>query len=173
IGLTNTLKYKRASLNFLVDFRRGGDIFNATEWYLTTRGLAPSTADRNTPRIIDGVLRDGKENTANPTINNIVVVPANQTAYYTGMSEELFIEKNINWVRLRDITLNLQVPERMMRNASIFITGTHMWMKPNCTVLDPIVTGNTAPVGGSGGVCIDYGNFPIPRGLNFALKVGF
>ena len=173
IGLTNTFKYKRASLDFLVDFRRGGDIFNATEWYLTTRGLAPSTLDRNTPRIIDGVLRDGKENTANPTINNIVVVPALQTAYYTGMSEELFIEKNINWVRLRDITLNLQVPERMMRNASIFITGTDLWLKTNYTGLDPIVNGNTAAVGGSGGVGIDYGNFPIPRGLNFGLKVGF
>ena len=173
IGLTNTLKYKSASLNFLVDFRRGGDIFNATEWYLTTRGLAPSTLDRNTPRIIDGVLRDGKENTANPTVNNIVVVPALQTAYYTGMSEELFIEKNINWVRLRDITLNLALPEKMMRNASIFITGTDLWLKTNYTGLDPIVNGNSAAVGGSGGVGIDYGNFPIPRGLNFGLKVGF
>jgi TonB-linked SusC/RagA family outer membrane protein len=173
IGLTNTLKYKRATLNFLVDFRRGGDIFNATEWYLTTRGLATSTLDRNTPRIIDGVLRDGKENSPNPTINNIVVVPALQTGYYTGMSEELFIEKNINWVRLRDITLSLAVPERMMRNASVFITGTDLWLKTNYTGLDPIVNGNTAAVGGSGGVGIDYGNFPIPRGLNFGLKVGF
>jgi TonB-linked SusC/RagA family outer membrane protein len=173
IGLTNTFRYKRASLNFLVDFRRGGDIFNATEWYLTTRGLAPSTLDRTTPRIIDGVLRDGKENTANPTINNIVVVPALQTGYYTGMSEELFIEKNINWVRLRDITLSLAVPERMMRNGSIFITATDLWLKTNYTGLDPIVNGNSAAVGGSGGVGIDYGNFPIPRGLNFGLKVGF
>jgi TonB-linked SusC/RagA family outer membrane protein len=173
IGLSNTVRYKRASLDFLLDFRRGGDIFNATEWYLTTRGLATSTLDRNTPRIIDGVLRDGKENTANPTINNIVVVPALNTAYYTGMSEELFIEKNINWVRLRDITLNLAVPERMMKNASIFITGTDLWLKTNYTGLDPVVNGNTAAVGGSGGVGIDYGNFPIPRGLNFGLKVGF
>ena len=173
IGLSNTFRYKRASLDFLLDFRRGGDIFNATEWYLTTRGLAPSTLDRNTPRIIDGVLRDGKENTANPTINTIVVTPALNTAYYTSMSEELFIEKNINWVRLRDITLSLTVPERIMRNASVFITGTDLWLKTNYTGLDPIVNGNSAAVGGSGGVGIDYGNFPIPRGLNFGLKVGF
>ncbi|MFL5525243.1 MAG: SusC/RagA family TonB-linked outer membrane protein [Gemmatimonadaceae bacterium] len=173
IGLNNTLKYKAASLNFLVDFRRGGDIFNATEWYLTTRGLAPSTLDRTTPRIVEGVLRDGKENTANPTPNNIVVVPAVQTAYYTSMSEELFIEKNINWVRLRDITLNLAVPQRILSNASVFFTGTDLWMKTNYTGLDPIVNGNTAAVGGSGGVGIDYGNFPIPRGFNFGLKVGF
>ena len=173
IGLTNSFKYKRAALNFLVDFRRGGDIFNATEWYLTTRGLAPTTLDRNTPRVIQGVLRDGKENTANPTINNIVVIPALQTGYYTGMSEELFIEKNINWVRLRDITLSVQVPERLMKSASVFITGTDLFLRTNYTGLDPIVNGNTAAVGGSGGVGIDYGNFPIPRGLNFGLRMGF
>src|SRR5207253_4106522 len=103
---------------------------------------------------------------ANPTINNIVVTTALQTTYYTGMSEELFIEKNINWVRLRDITLNLTVPERLMRNASFFITGTDLWLKTNYTGLDPIVNGNTAAVGRSGGVGIDYGNFPIPRGPN-------
>ena len=101
-------EYKRVSLDFLVDIRRGGDVFNATEHFLTTRGLATSTLDRDTPRVIAGVLRDGKENTANPTPNTIVVIPAIQTAYYTNMSEELFIEKDINWVRLRDVTLQLR-----------------------------------------------------------------
>ena len=173
LGLTNNFKYKRASLNFLVDFRRGGDIFNATEWYLTTRGLAASTLDRFTPRVIDGVLRDGKENTANPTVNTIVVVPGVQTAYYTNMSEELFIERNINWVRLRDITLSLAVPNRMMKNASVFVTGTDLFLRTNYTGLDPIVNGNSAAVGGSGGVGIDYGNFPIPRGVNIGLRMGF
>jgi hypothetical protein len=48
-----------------------------------------------------------------------------------------------------------------------------LWLKTNYTGLDPIINGNSAAVGGSGGVGIDYGNFPIPRGLNFGLKVGF
>ena len=173
LGLTNTFKYKRLGLNFLVDFRRGGDIFNATEWYLTTRGLATSTLDRNTPRVIDGVLRDGKENTANPTVNTIAIVPAVQTSYYTNMSEELFIEKNINWIRLRDITLNYALPETFMKNGTLFVTGTDLYLHTNYSGLDPIVNGNTAAVGGSGGVGIDYGNFPIPRGLNIGLRMGF
>ena len=83
-------------------------MFNATEQFLTARGLSMRTLDRETPRVIDGVLRDGKENTATPTQNNIVVIPAVQTSYYTAISEELFIEKNINWVRLRDVTLNVR-----------------------------------------------------------------
>jgi hypothetical protein len=173
VGLTNTFKYNRLSLNFLLDFRRGGDVFNATESYLTSKGLATSTLDRNTPRVVAGVLRDGKENSANPTQNTIVVVPALNTAYYANASEELFIEKDINWVRLRDITLSYILPERLARNASVFVTGTDLFLITNYTGLDPIVNGNDAAVGGSGGVGIDYGNFPIPRGVNFGLRLAF
>ena len=176
VGLTNTLKYGRASVNFLLDIRRGGDVFNATQHYLTVRGLAMSTLDRETPRVVKGVLRDGKENTATPTQNNIVVTPAIQTAYYTQpISEELFIEKNINWVRLRDVTLNVQLPERLTRarNASVFLTATDLFMITNYTGLDPLTNSNTAGVGGSGGVGIDYGSIPIPRGINFGLRLGF
>jgi TonB-linked SusC/RagA family outer membrane protein len=174
VGLTNTFRHKRLTFDFLLDFRRGGDVFNATEHYLTTRGLSMSTLDRLEPRVIKGVLRDGKENTANPTINNIVFIPAVQTSYYTLMSEEQFIERDINWVRLRDIQLSYGFPDGFMgfRNASVFVKGTDLWMKTNYTGLDPIVNGNSAAVGGSGASGIDFGNFPIPRGLNIGMRMG-
>ena len=173
IGLSNDIRIKRATLSFLFDIRKGGDVFNATEHYLTIRGLATSTLDRNTPRVIKGVLRDGKENTANPTVNTIVVVPAIQTAFYTQMSEEPFIEKNINWLRLRDVTLRYALPQRIGRNASVFVTATDVFLWTNYTGLDPIANGNDAAVGGSGGVGVDYGGFPIPRGINFGFKWSF
>jgi TonB-linked SusC/RagA family outer membrane protein len=173
VGISNTLKYKRASLDFLVDVRRGGDVFNATQHYLTQRGLSTLTLDRDTPRVIAGVLRDGKENSPTPTVNNIVVVPSVQPLYYQNMSEELFIEKNINWVRLRDVTLSYGLPDRYLNGARLFVTATDLALWTNYSGLDPIVNGNTAAVGGSGAAGIDYGNFPMPRGLNVGVKVGF
>jgi TonB-linked SusC/RagA family outer membrane protein len=175
VGLTNTFKLNRLSLDFLLDFRRGGDVFNATEHYLTTRGLTTSTLNRNDPLVIKGVLRDGKEDSPTPTVNNIVIVPAAQTAYYTNMSEELFIEKNINWVRLRDIQLSYALREGFMgtRNASVFVKGTDLFLITNYKGLDPIVNGNSAAVGGSSAAGIDFGNFPMPRGVNFGFRVGF
>jgi len=173
VGISNTFRYKRASLDFLVDVRRGGDVFNATQHYLTQRGLSTMTLDRDTPRVIAGVLRDGKENSATPTANNIVVVPSNQTLYYQNMSEELFIEKDINWVRLRDVTLSYGLPDRFLNGARLFVTATDLALWTNYSGLDPIVNGNTAAVGGSGAAGIDYGNFPMPRGLNVGVKVGF
>ncbi len=173
VGLSNTFKYNRVGLDFLLDIRRGGDVFNATQHFLTQRGLSMQTLDRETPRIIPGVLRDGKENSATPTPNSIVVIPAVQTLYYQNMSEELFIEKNINWVRLRDITLSYTLPERYLNGARLFMTATDLGLWTNYSGLDPIVNGNTAAVGGSGAAGIDYGNFPMPRGLNVGVKVGF
>jgi TonB-linked SusC/RagA family outer membrane protein len=172
LGLTNSFRYNKLSLNVLLDFRKGGDVYNATDQYLTARGLSMRTLDRNTPRVIPGVVRDGKENSSNPTVNNIVVIPSQQTGYYTGISEELFIEKNINWVRLKDVTLSYELPARYARSASVFVTGTDLFLITNYTGLDPIVNGNTAAVGGSGGTGIDFGNFPTPRTFAFGVRLG-
>lgn len=175
VGLSNSIRYGPLSLDVLVDIRKGGDVFNATEHYLTVRGLSKRTLDRDEPRVIPGVLRDGLENTGNPTRNTIVVIPSIQTTYYTGMSEELFIEKDINWLRLRDVTLSYRLPDGIFgtRNASVFVTGTELFLLTNYSGLDPIVNGNTAATGGSGGIGVDYGNFPMPRGVNFGFRVGF
>ncbi|HXI32871.1 MAG TPA: hypothetical protein VNH63_02220, partial [Gemmatimonadales bacterium] len=56
---------------------------------------------------------------------------------------------------------------------SVFLKGNDLFLITNYTGLDPIVNGNTAAVGGSGGVGIDYGNFPTPRGFNLGVRVGF
>ena len=103
------------------------------------------------------------------------MIPAVQTQFYTSISEELFIEKDINWLRMRDITLRYQLPRGFLRtrDASVFVTGTDLFLITNYSGLDPIVNGNTAAVGGSGASGIDYGNFPMPRGFTFGFKVGF
>src|SRR6267378_3218615 len=133
IGLTNTLRYKRLTLDFLLDIRKGGDVFDATAHYLTTHGLTMSTLDREQPRVVPGVLRDGKENTANPTVNTIVVIPAVQPNYYMQMSEELFIEREINWLRLRDLQLSYVLPPQALRilharTGSVFVRGTDLFL---------------------------------------------
>ena len=175
IGVNNTIRFQKLSVSMLLDIRRGGDVYNATEQFLTARGLSPRTLDREEPRVIKGVLRDGKENSATPTPNNIVVIPAVQPQFYTSISEELFIEKDINWLRLRDVTVRYALPRGFLntRDASVFMTGTDLFVLTNYSGLDPIVNGNTAAVGGSGAAGIDFGNFPMPRGYTFGFRFGF
>ena len=178
IGLTNTFTYKNFSLSFLLDIRKGGDIVNATQHFLTARGLSTRTLDRLQPRVVNGVLRDGRENSANPTQNTISVTPFYQNSFYSNMSEELFIEKDVNWLRLRDVTFQYKLPasvvgkQKLVKSASLFVTGTDLFLITNYSGLDPVVNGNTAAVGGSGAAGVDFGNFAMPIGLNFGIRIG-
>ncbi len=179
LGTLNTIRYKNWGLNFLWDLKVGGDVFNATDMYLTLQGKSQRTADRERPRVVDGVLLDGLQNTASPTVNTISITPYFQQAYYTGMPEEEFIEHDVNYFRLRDITLSYSLPENLIKNLKVFkslglfVTGSDLVLMTNYRGADPSVNGNTAGSNGVGGMGFDYGSLPNPMALNFGLKAIF
>jgi hypothetical protein len=182
VGFVNSFTFfSNWNLSFNLDFRRGGDIWNGTEYYLYTRGLSTRSLDRETPRVIKGVLQDGLENTANPTPNSIVITPLFRSDYYTsGTLDADFIEKDIHWIRMRDITLNYRLGKTLLRrqkvvkSASVFCTATDLFMITNYNGADPSVNGNNASTrGGVGGIGMDLGNLATPRGINFGINVQF
>lgn len=178
LGLVNRFAYKGWNLSFLWDFRYGGDVLNGTEYINYTKGISIKTLDREVPRVITGVLRDGLENTANPTRNNISVTPFYTSAYYTtNISPEIFIEKNIKTIRLRDVTLGYDFPPAFVKRIGFlqsmgaFITVTDAVLFTNYSGGDPESNSNTPGVGGIGGFGIDYGNVGKPIGVNIGFRV--
>lgn len=180
IGLINSVSYKNFSFSFNLDFRKGGDVFNGNEYYLYVSGLSKRTLDRETPIVVTGVLNDGLQNTTNPTNNTITVNPYYRADYYAAgnTTESDFIE-TVDWVRLRDATLSYAFPksllkrQRVISSASVFVTGTDLFIITNYTGADPSVNANTAFSRGYGGSGIDYGSVSTPRGLNFGFKLQF
>lgn len=181
LGWFNNLRYKNWRFSFLWDTKVGGDVFNATEQYLTIWGKSVRTLDRETPRIIRGVLKDGKENTATPTANNIVVTPAYNTNYYqsTNMPDEAFLEKNVNWFRLREVSLGYNFTGaklkqlRYFKSLGAFVTCTDLLLFSNYSGPDPAVSSNSAGTRGVGGWGFDYGNAGAPISVNFGIRAGF
>ncbi|MBC6489584.1 SusC/RagA family TonB-linked outer membrane protein [Flavihumibacter stibioxidans] len=181
LGINNRFTYGNLELKILFDLKVGGDIFNATKMYLTSIGKSMVTADRYTPRIIEGVLNDGLQDTENPTPNTISVIPAYNDAYYTStsMPEEAFMEKDVNWLRLRDVTLSYVFPRRIysklksVKTISAFVTGNDLLLFTNYSDGDPSVSGNTAGSRGVGGFGFDYGTLPPPISVNIGFRVGF
>ncbi|MES2276464.1 MAG: SusC/RagA family TonB-linked outer membrane protein [Bacteroidota bacterium] len=177
MGFGNHFNFKNFDLSFLFDIRHGGDIFNGNEAFLTRYGLSLRTLDRNKPVVVPGVLKDGNENSASPTVNTIQVTPYNQNGYYTGAIESDFIEHNINWLRMRDITLSYKVPQSLMnrqkvfKNASLFLTATDLFLITNYSGADPEVNGTNSSTYGSGAAGFDYGTLPTPRTISFGVKV--
>jgi len=181
LGYVNSLRYKNWRLNMVWDIRIGGDVFNGTEMYLTNIGKSIRTLDREQPRVVQGVLKDGLENSATPTVNTIAVLPYFQSAYYSyaNMPEEAYIEKDINVVRLRDITLSYTFSQkaisklRYFKSLSVFATGNDLLMFTNYRGADPTVSGNTAGTRGVGGWGFDFGNVGTPISMNFGLRAAF
>jgi TonB-linked SusC/RagA family outer membrane protein len=180
MGFTNTFSYKNFRLSFTMDWKKGGDVLNGTELVLMQSGLSVRTLDREVIRIIPGVLNDGLQDSNNPTRNTIAINPQYQNDYYTGRTFAVdFVEHNINWLRLRDATMNYAFGKKLLNKlkifsaASLFVTGTDLFIITNYTGVDPSSNGNTPATGGVGGFAIDLGNTPTPIGINCGLRVSF
>ena len=180
LGTLNNIRYKDWNLNFLWDLKVGGDIFNGTDEYLTNIGKSKRTEDRMTPRVIEGVLEDGLQNSANPTKNTIVITPYYySTSFYGSIPEEEYIQHDVNWLRLRDITLSYLLPEKLtgrvkgLRSVSVFVTANDLVLITNYNGADPAVSATSAATRGVGSFGYDYGNLPTPIQLNVGFRANF
>jgi ferric enterobactin receptor len=181
LGFLNSFRYKNLGVSFLLDLRVGGGVYNQTEYELYRRGLSVKTLDRESPRILKGVLEDGLENTDNPTINNIMITPYLNTNYYTntngGIAPSQFFEKDINALRLRDVTISYDLPSSVaaktgfLSSVGFYVTFTDLFLITNYTGVDPDTNGNTPASGGAGGYGIDYGTMGRPKGMNLGLRI--
>ena len=180
MGIINNFGYKNVGLSFNLDVRKGGDVFNANELMMTIMGVSKRTLDREQPRVIQGILKDGLENTDNPTVNTIAINPYFRSSYYNGIFAEADYIENVNWLRMRDITLSYKfgskvlIRQKIVRSASIYATATDVFLITNYSGIDPNVNAlNSSNARGYGGAGIDFGAIPNPRTYNFGLKLGF
>jgi len=173
LGLTNILRYKNFTLAFLWDWKNGGDIFNATDWSLTARGLSERTLDRGKTIVFDGVDANGTKNTQQVTLDQTYF-----TSSTLGLLESNFIEKDIYWLRLRDINLSYVIPADVFKNTFIkgveFNAGiSNLVLITNYTGADPDVNGLNASNRGSGAVGFDYFSLPSPVAFQFGINAKF
>ena len=173
------MSYKNIRLSFLWDLKVGGDIFNGTERYMTINGRSLRTADRLTPRVVDGVILNGLENSATPTRNTISITPFYNQAYYTTMPEEEFIEKDVNWLRLRDVSLsysfnsNFVKKLKVLKGLSAFTTINDLILITNYRGADPQSNGTSAGSRGVGAFGFDFGTVGVATSANFGLRANF
>ena len=87
--------------------------------------------------MVQGVLNDGLQHTATPTLNKLDIVPQYLSSYYTTMPDEEFIQKNVNWLRLRDLTVSYTLTGKAVnwlkgfKNLSVFFTGSDLVLVTN------------------------------------------
>jgi len=183
MGIPTTLSYKGFRLSALISTKFGMSVMNCTKYDMMGRGLSLESVEmRDGDAVIfKGVLKNGKENSDNPTPNNISVTYANYgSSIYTGSPEDWF-EKDVNYLRLQELRLSYNVPAKWLQNATRrFVSSANVWVKgtdlftiTNYSGIDAVGNSGSAALGGYGGIGIDYWGLPSPRGYAFGLSLTF
>lgn len=185
-GFTNTLRYKDLTFSFLLDFRVGGDIYNGTQYYLTSHGQSELTLHRdevtveginaNTGEPFSQTYRRGEKYMIGGIAKSGEYMIQEYWSNYC-MNSVSFIQ-NVNWLKLRSVSLsynfasllgNMRFVKGMVANISagnlFTITNYRGGMDPEVAAV-----GST---GGSGSVGIDYCGVPTLRSFTFGLNVTF
>ena len=186
-GLTNTLRFKNLTFSFLLDFRKGGAVYNGTEYMLADCGLSNLTTlnDRKSVTVkgVNSQTKEPYEQTyhadqsytfAGVTYSGKSMIQRYWSNYLS--NSEHFIT-NVNWLKLRSVQLSydfssLLKKQNAIKGISVTATGTNLFTWTNYKGMDPevSVSGGT---GGSGSTGIDYCSVPAISGFSFGINLTF
>lgn len=172
-GVRNSFTYKGISLSFLIDVRKGGDIFSLDQYYGLATGLYPETAAngvRENGIVWPGVNPNGQTNqtnTINPTafgsLDGYARMPAKRFVYDGG------------YVKLREASVSWTLPKSIiagtfLTDAKISLVGRNLWIiHKNLPYADP-----ENLVGGGIGIGNDFSGFSVgslPTTRDFGVNV--
>ena len=176
-GWSNEFTYKDWSFGFLLDFRKGGDVYSVSQAFGAQTGIYDFTAagDIRENGVIAGknVLTDQVFKTADGQINDVAVNAKDFfTNFYTICEMSVF---DGSFLKLREAHLSYTFPKRLLKNtflksAKISLVGTNLallWVhKSNLTHLDPESTT------GSLNENVGFESNAYPPSRSFGLKVG-
>ncbi|HET6991883.1 MAG TPA: TonB-dependent receptor, partial [Bacteroidia bacterium] len=179
-GMTNTLTWKQFSFTFVIDVRKGGDIWNGTRGALVFFGRAKETDNRGSTTVFSGVKGHYDEN-GNVVLSgatNDVSVPLDQTWYQGngggfGSVAEDFIEDG-SYVRLRSLQLTYNFNQKFLNKAhfydlSLSFIGRNVLLFTKYKGIDP----ETSLTGSSNSQGMDYFNMPNTRSMGLGLSATF
>lgn len=184
-GVTNTFRYKRFNLSFLIDHVQGGQVWNGTRAALATIGTAAFTgnmvtAPTNLKDYNGNIIPAGttfRGNIANYGGGDVALTQP----WYSGLGGGFgsatvpeYFESGTR-TRLRDITLGYSITgekfkqKTKLQSIDIAVSGRNIALWTKYTGIDP-ETNLTGPSNGRG---IDYFNNPSTRSYFFTLKINY
>lgn len=186
-GFNNTFRYKQFILSFLFDIRKGGDVFNGTEYVLVSNGLSKKTLLNNRQSVtVSGVnsttgedytqtYEAGKSYLIGTTTYSGEAMIENYWANYASNSMNFIT--SVNWVKLRSLSLtydftNMLKNQKVIKGLSATVVGTNLATWTNYKGMDPEVSASGG-TGGSGSTGIDYLGVPAVASFTFGLNLTF
>ena len=168
-GFNNTFKYKNWKLDMLVDFRQGGSIVSATNYFAYAYGRGKETLEGRDGLTILGADESGNSKTWNIPKENV-------DNYYSRLGQ---ITENIvydaSFGKLRQLALSYAVPAKFLakskfENLTFSLVGRNLALLwSNVPNIDP-ESGYTSAGNAQG---LEYFAMPQTRSFGFNLSVNF
>jgi len=186
-GFNNTFRYKKFILSFLLDIRKGGDVYNGTEYALVTNGLSKRTTqnDRQSVTVTGVNSQTGADFTQtyqadqsydiNGTTESGTYIIQQYWANYAANSMNFIT--SVNWVKLRSLSLTYDFTgmlhnKKIIKELSATAVGTNLFTWTNYKGMDPEVSA-AGGTGGSGSTGIDYLGVPAVASFTFGVNITF
>jgi len=186
-GFNNTLRYKHFMLSFLFDIRKGGDVYNGTEYAMVINGLSKRTLlnDRESVTVSGVNSNTGADYTqtytAGQTYNingaNLAGSYLIQKYWENYAANSMNFITSVNWVKLRSLSLTydftgLLKNKKIIKELSATAIGTNLYTWTNYKGMDPEVSA-AGGTGGSGSTGIDYLGVPAVASFTFGVNMTF
>jgi ferric enterobactin receptor len=186
-GFNNTLRYKKFTLNVLFDIRKGGAVYNGTEYALVTNGLSKRTLLNDRQSVTVTGINSQTQAAFAQTYNANQSYVINGTTYdgkymiqqywQNYANNSLNFITSVNWVKLRSLSLSYDFTgmlgnQRVIKGLSATAVGTNLFTWTNYKGMDPEVSA-AGGTGGSGSTGIDYLGVPAVASFTFGLNVTF
>jgi ferric enterobactin receptor len=186
-GFNNTFRYKKLALSFLLDIRKGGDVYNGTEYTLVANGLSKRTTLNNRQSVtVTGVnsqtgaafsqtYNAGQSYTISGTTFDGKYMIQQYWQNYAANSPNFIT--SVNWLKLRSVSLTYDFTgmlnnKKVIKDLSLTAAGTNIFTWTNYKGMDPEVSA-AGGTGGSGSTGIDYLGVPAVRSFTLGLNVTF
>ncbi len=168
-GLRNEFTYKNFAFSFFLDTRYGFDIFNAPRLQMVFNGVDQSTANRGQDYVFAGVKN------AEGSPNDIPVQIGQAWYRRTFDIQGLYIEKNLYWLRLRDVNFTCTLPQKVLApfrlsRASLTLTARNFLLATNYSGSDPDLGTRNGQANFSG---IDFWTTSNTRSYGASLNITF
>lgn len=186
-GFNNTFRYKKFMLSFLLDIRKGGDVYNGTDYAMVTNGLSKKTTlnDRQSVTI------NGVNSQTGADFTQTYEADKSYTIGSTTFSGNYMIQQywlnyaansdnfitSVNWLKLRALSLTydfsgLLKNQKVIKGISATATGNNLFTWTNYKGMDPEVSA-AGGTGGSGSTGIDYLGVPAVTSFTFGINLSF
>jgi ferric enterobactin receptor len=186
-GFNNTFRYKEFTLSFLLDIRKGGDVYNGTEFALVANGLSKKTLlnDRQSVTVTGVNSQTGEDfsqtynadqsYTIGSTTFSGQAMIQNYWANYAQNSYNFIT--SVNWLKLRSLSLTYDFTDmlknqKVIKGLSATAVGTNLATWTNYKGMDPEVSA-AGGTGGSGSTGIDYLGVPAVASFTFGINLTF